>query len=726
MNRIFCLLAGILLLSSPGYALEKKLMWSSIFQNEGFWDYQEHLSSMNGAGVSALFRSYPAGYTLNNNGVTGSQNDFWFARVSVPEDAKLVLSDGSVVGDEVCVGEGFRLEQGVNKGEFWNEGGNIDTPPIFWVEDVESFVAQRVLFALDRLNAGKTYYTTLPMKPFISYHLSPRGSYELVPVPEGLDKIIEYLRSYGRADLANELAGSKFELSQDATGYATIYLVKGGKKIASIKEAADWKGTSGFSAYQNGYPLVSLKVADGPELLLGQAIHDSYGGSNIFAFLPEGFIDSSTGIPVYDVSPFYFNNTWANSIDTWAPPGLKGSVVCSLKPLKSDAAGLPYVDGSFKALKEGMIDFSQKNRLDCTFYLYGGISLGDFLELRAPSLVVGADAQVIKISDPFFVGELGVSKKLNVVSPAHPKVEVSVAGTDNIKFGESNTLRLLVKNLGDVNVSVNYVNSRPVGKLVSCDFGVLSPGREGECLYTVTPVRGEGLSIQFSYIYKSCGKAQVGLESKTLISSKVLEPFLSEQVYSMGVHGGCENSYYACNNVIGRPSLFAGYKCYKSSNGFFNPASERFVLKFNLSSLPKGLDISGARLNLYSNSVGKSQKLGVYSVDSDWAGVSCVPGGDICTKPYCGECAPMHNLGGSLQSTTDVVSPGPVGLDVSSLVKEAYSRGDRYVSVQVRGAEGVWEKDGDSSCSLLDGWEKLDVSFDSVSGNGPYLEIVTK
>jgi hypothetical protein len=553
-------------------------------------------------------------------------------KITIPEDFKYVDSAGYVLGDEICRGDSVRLAKGALKGEYWQDGGNEDSPPIYWVDDAESV-----------------------FQDLMNYHESYQTSFK------------------------KDILGS------------------GGKPV-------------------------------------------------------DGFLDPMLKIPVYTM-PVRLDEMriYLDAVDeqgTEPETYLTGSLICSLKK----KAGVDeLVNGGVK-IKETedreYLTFSSVYGVECWYFYYGGsggysaytgywsdiadpLSLNDYLVFRVPTVIQydGSTNNLIDYQskeDFFKVGEIGINKTIKVVDPAKPMLEVSVAGGDVINFGVSNTLRVLVKNTGDVDVSIKSVNSRPVGKLVSCDVVVLKPGQSGECLLSVTPMLGDGVSVQVSYDYKSCGKNQVGLETKVLIASKVLEPVLSEQSYLMGVHGGCENSYYACNEAKTQPSLFAGYKCYKTSNGFYTPTTERFNLKFDLSSLPKGLVISGARLNIYSNSVGKVQSVGVYSVDRDWKALQCVPGGDICARPYCSECAPVYDLGGVLQSSQSVKSADRYSFDVSALIKDKYSKGDSSVSLQVRGVEGLWESMGQSGCSVENNWEKLDVSFDSASGNAPYLEIIYK
>ena len=536
------------------------------------------------------------------------------AQITVPEDYKLVKSDGSLVGDELCLGEQFRVVSGNSKGEFWQDGGVCDSPPIEWVEDMD-VVFEKVIDNADPNNLLRFY--------------SDRG------VPSG------------------------------------------------------W-------------------------------------GSKAPA---DGFVDPVTGVKVYNMMVGGTSEItgYLDPLIPWT-----GSLICSLKSRAVQADNLKQTGDSYTPTALGSLNISAISDVECMYLLLGVQEAGygfytiwkPYVLQTGPNIDVAYNGMDQSIrydskSDFFKIGTIGINKTIRVVSSELPKVEVSVAGADNIKFGESNTLRVLVKNTGDVNVSLKSVNSRPLGKTISCDSGVLSPGKEGECLLSVTPQSGEGLSVQVSYDYKSCGKAQVGLASKVLLGSKIVLPVLSEQVYSMAVHGGCENSYYSCNEAKTQPALFAGYKCYKTSNGFYTPATERFNLRFNLSDSIVST-IASARLHLPVSEVGKTQTVEIYSIDSMPDAVKCVAGGDICTKPYCGECKPLYDLGGTKISSAPI-SSGDYSFDVSHIVKEkAASAGT--VSLQIRGLEGLWDTDKENSCSLENNWDKRDISF-TAGADGPYLEI---
>ncbi len=591
------------------------------------------------------------GYSLSSPYCMGDYGPItWGLRlqVTVPDDVKLVFSDGSVVGGEVCVGDTFTLDKGASKGEWWGEGGYDDSPPIYWVDDVEKLT----------------------------------------------DKIISF--------------------------------------------------------HQNT-PISLEEMHNAPPV-------------------PEGYVDPLTGIPLYPA------NAEAGYIGYYS---LTGNLVCSFKPQNTSASSIPNKGGLYTADKAGNYIIDEQQTVECMFYYYNvNYDTSSYWNdsqhlytIKTPMLIQnGPNAQsfigfynltdyfnyfkyingsgdynyndtrsILNDSilnnqgwteyidynskeDFFKVGTIGIHRTIRVVELAKANVEVSIAGAENIKFGESNTLRILVKNTADVAVSIKSVYSNPEGKLISCDSNDLAPGQQAECILSVTPIQDQGLSLQVSYDYKSCGRSQVGLVTKTLIASKTVRPILKEQSYLMGVHGACDNSYYSCYSAS-EGGLFAGYKCFKTANGFYAPATERFNLKFDLSEIPKDAQIIGATLHLKASEIGKSQTVQVYSVDKIPEAVKCLPGGDICTKPYCGECKPLYDLDGTFASSAEISSTGQYSFGLTNSLKDK-SAGYGIVSLQIRGAEGLWEAQGQSSCTVENDWDKRDVSFDAGGREGPYLEIV--
>ncbi|MBN2251086.1 MAG: hypothetical protein JW724_03310, partial [Candidatus Altiarchaeota archaeon] len=136
MKTNICVLALILmaLFVSSTWAFNDKVMFSGVTQEDGIDVLEGHMKKTGryDSGIVSALR------TIARNQVgSGQHYDNFFARVTVPEDVKLVLSDGTVIGDEVCVGDTISLKTGAAKGEFWQDGGDYDTPPVYWVDDVE-------------------------------------------------------------------------------------------------------------------------------------------------------------------------------------------------------------------------------------------------------------------------------------------------------------------------------------------------------------------------------------------------------------------------------------------------------------------------------------------------------------------------------------------------------------------------------------------------------------
>ena len=77
--------------------------------------------------------AYPTGPFATDPYSTGVASE-----ITILEDVKLVKPDGSVVGDELCLGDEFTVRNGASSGEYWWDGGFYDSPPIQWVDDVKS------------------------------------------------------------------------------------------------------------------------------------------------------------------------------------------------------------------------------------------------------------------------------------------------------------------------------------------------------------------------------------------------------------------------------------------------------------------------------------------------------------------------------------------------------------------------------------------------------------
>ncbi len=560
--------------------------------------------------------------------------------ITVDADVQLVKTDGSVVGDELCLYDEFTYQRGTASGEYWWDGGFYDSPPVQWVDDVK-VVAKKLL----------------------DYHAQA--------------------------------------MADDGFVYNSNHEVPDNRM-----------GSDQMQTYND--PLTGLDVYSHPIYQVLAKWEDLPGGN------PKGKIT--------------------------------GALVCSIGGANlSESSSIVQNGEKFKVMKPGDLEFTLNYPVECMYYYYGRYDPVDYdtkpkfykddhyYTYKLPTIVYritdyggytvgrmyfGQNVRYNSVDDFFTVGSIGVDKKIHVVDPPKPVVEVSIAGGDDIKTGVPSTLRVLVKNTGNVDVSLKSVHSTPAGQFISCDSGVLHSGDVGECLITVTPEAGKGLSVEVSYDYMACGRSQVGLVTKAVIDSKIIHPVLKEESYLMGVHGACDNSYYSCHSAS-EGSLFAGYKCYKTASGFFAPATERFNLRFDLSEIPKNGTVLGAKLYLKASDVGGKQAVNVYSVNKIPEVVKCLPGGDICTKPYCGECKPLYDLDGTVASSVEISSAGQYSFDVTNSMKDKLAGGG-IVSLQVRGAEGLWESLGQSSCTVENDWDKRDVSFDAGGRDGPYLEVVYK
>ena len=526
------------------------------------------------------------------------------AKITVPEDLKLVASDGYVINDEVCVGDKIKADKGVNKGEYWNDGGHEDSPPIQWVANVEK-VFDKVL-AFHEANPGKL------------------------------------------------------------------------EKIMSVDDDT----------------------------------------------IP-GFVDDLPNLTMYwmPVHLYYCEGCDSNS-------SISGALACSLKKVSGKS------EGEYQLYtQKGDVDYDERYSVECMYYYWGGRGgyVGwngpwTYATVRVPTVLqAGPDATYedwgthninFQSKEDFFkVGEMGIRRKLHVVDPARPSVVVEVPGVGGMDFSSENVLRMLVNNTGDVNVSIWHVGVNGASfKLVSCDKDVLAPGESGECLLSVTPTPGAAVALEFSYGYSSCGRSLVGLVTKTLADSEVVKPYAVEQVYGINIYGDCSNRYYECSPVSDKSSV--GYLCSKGNGNFYAAMAGRLDLSFGLPMFKA--DFLSARLVLPVSDVNVPQSLSVYSLAGSVVPVSCVPGGDICTKPYCAECDSLFENASILDSSTRTIGAGKIYVDVSSAVREAYNAGRQNVSLQIRGKEDVWSEEKEGSCGVDSKIKKYDVGL----GQGVYLEIL--
>jgi hypothetical protein len=510
-----------------------------------------------------------------------------FARITVSTSFNLVRPDGLSVGDELCVGDRFALKKSADDGEFWNDGGHYDSPPIIWVED-----------------AAK-----------------------------------------------------------------------------AAKEAIKCPGASfGYSGRLKSIPLYPISEIGG---------------------------DSERG-------------------------GAKGSVVCSLVE-KIDSGGLDKDGVYYVASRPGTIKFNVSLGLRCMYYYVTGLGRISAGTPKAGAMVIpeGMEGMILpgicdKVTlDSLKTGDAGLSKEIRIVDGgAKPQIDLTVPDMD-YKPGASANLRVLVKNTGNADARITKVSASVAYNLISCDSLDVKAGAQSECLITVTAQAGQGLSVYVDYESKACGRTMVGSASKSLMGASLVNPSASAQVYGIVVQGDCKNKYYSCAFPDKDGKFAAGYECYNMDGNYYTPANERFNLKYALPEMP-GRTVLGGSLNLRASIVNKPQTLILYSAPQDWMPAACSAGGDICTQPYCGECAPIYDMPGDRLSANKINDAGSVSFDISEYVKSAYGNGQKILSFQIRGGEDLWVTQEKSTCGNLGAWVKQDVVFSSSGANQPYLEIVYK
>jgi len=615
-TRLVFFVACVVLMSSQAYSLEGRYTFNPVNYGDGWFPWactvykgtpSKGVTNTCGAGACPMIpriqgpnvcagelstsfidpnKAYGAIYTLS-------------ARITIPEDIKLVTSGSAVVTGEVCAGENIQAVKGVSKGEWWDDGGNADSPPVYWVDDVE--------------NLAKSLLNRQTTKNFFS----------------------------------------------ETT-------------------------------------------------------------------VPDGYVDPITNVPVYTKN-FVLGNVPASLS---LKGTVTGNIVCSLK--QKPGTGLPAEGAPVSGESEVEVDVTYI--VECMYYYYsGGCAAkpsGFFSEkvgyclFNVPAVVEAKGYQ--SIEDFFKVGEISVKRKIKVVKPAAPGVEVSVPASGAIQANSRNVLKIDVKNTGDVDISVKDIDSPAPHGFISCDAVTVKPGSTTECLLSITPAAGEGLDVKVSYEYRYCGKTVKASVVKSLINSNVIMSKSAVQVYAIDVHGACENQYYACSPAASQEKYSVGYKCFAGQSGYYTPTVGRLGLTYDLSGIPPGTDISAARFVLTASGAGRPQELALYSVSGDLSPMSCVPGGDICTRPYCKECEPLFALSGEKVSTQSVSGPGKYSFDITELLKKAYSGGQKTLSFQVRAEEGLWSSEGSSSCDKENDWVEQGIDLRSAGDDGPHIEIVHK
>jgi hypothetical protein len=521
--------------------------------------------------------------------------------ISISEDAKVVAADGTVLGNEACQNEYFRLAKGVDKGEYFSQGGDADTPPVQWVDDVEETFRQ-----------------------IIAYHKS---------------------------------------------------------------------GSMRTSTILNTVP-------------------------------SDGFRDPVTGIRLYKESVQDYNN-WQRVCPTLQKNNyVDARMICSSKIESSGLSSGLQAKGEYYLI-DGSSDISidAKYVVECMYYYYGGPgtdfhNASKYYAYNAPTFL--DKDSYSSLQDYFKVGEISLKRTIKVVKPANPDVRVT-ADAGVLNMGEESNLIVEVENSGDTNINIKDLTSNAPYKMISCDRQIIAPLEKAECILAIKPKADEGVELTLSYEYVSCGKRSTRSVKSTLIGASVLVPAGIMQVSSVDVQGGCENSYYGCDPMPGYYA--AGYRCMNKGE-YATPAIERINIEYDLQGIPADGELVAAKLLLNPSAVKKQQEVVVYSSDTAPASdTKCLPVGDICTKPYCQECAPLFEAGKSKIASAEVKDAQEYSIDITEAVLSALNTDEKRLLLQLRGVEDVWAREGESSCSDSGAWSEQDVQF---SEDGMILKLLYK
>ena len=557
--------------------------------------------------------------------------DHLFIDVIIPEDIKLVTSDNYVVENTLCVGDKFRLVRGRDIGEWIVRGGDIDTPPIYWVDDVEK------LF-LDMM----------------AYH------------------------------------DSTFTRSED--------------------------------------------------------IHKEL-------YCPDGYVDPVFNIPVYSISTPGLSDIFANIHI--------GSIVCSVKEKEIDVPSSLKKSGDYyEATDSGDTTFNAEFVVECMDYYFAGawsnylrdciqlrdMSKCDLYLFRVPTIIKNGpedriDVEIARgscsapvhmyrsynsIEDFFRVGVMNFTREIRIEKRVDPP-SISISSfIGSVVFGETSTVRLLIRNEGEVDITIKDITCNVDYEFLACDKPSLKPNEEAECLLSVVPKPDSGISASVKYEYESCGRSIELSGDETIVDLVKIQPHRSAQVSRMDVHGDCTNTYYACYTPDKDGKLSVGYNCF-NRDLYFIPGNERFDLGFDISSLPENVDILSAKVYLNAINVNKPQDVMIYGIDNEWIPKACTPGGDICGPTYCkDECSSLYDIGANVISKIHIDSSGWYSFDVTEFMRSEYGNGKGYLSFQFRGnTENMWNERGRDSCTKSKDWDHYDVEFSGVGGaDRPYLQVI--
>lgn len=308
--------------------------------------------------------------------------------------------------------------------------------------------------------------------------------------------------------------------------------------------------------------------------------------------------------------------------------------------------------------------------------------------------------------------QMDVSMTLKVVDQME-KPKLDLVGSSIGENGGKYVIRAVLKNAGNAKALIDSVSLNlrsytllytPQSLESGAQSDLLAETDMNSIMSLTSPLT---LTVQYRSDKLGCLKDRQIRDSYLLNLVTVIKPYKSSQTYSMDVTGSCSNHYYSCSKGDDNGVFNLGYKCY-NRDPFFDPSMERIALGYELPKAPAGTSISSAVLNYVVREVRSAQDLVVYDAKTEWAPVMCVAGGDICTQPYCPDCAPLHSLGTDRLTSVKVSAPGEYSLDVTDAVVLHASSGE--ISFQTRGGnEDLWSREGVNSCKETNSWNNYDL-----------------
>ncbi|MEM2918071.1 MAG: hypothetical protein QXY62_01015 [Candidatus Altiarchaeota archaeon] len=105
------------------------------------WDIKDIKISVLGTKTSGI--SISEKVALSPVGALPTYLDFGNVRLNLYFNPKLIVGDYILKnGDEVCVGDSFKLQQNSVGGDWWDDGGPVDSPPVYIVPDLGQAIWQ--------------------------------------------------------------------------------------------------------------------------------------------------------------------------------------------------------------------------------------------------------------------------------------------------------------------------------------------------------------------------------------------------------------------------------------------------------------------------------------------------------------------------------------------------------------------------------------------------------